>query len=115
MFNIALLGSGKVDGSRADPGERVISLALLGSVELDFASAPPPPEVQVLIINILGSAKVRVRPEQEVKLSGFALLGSRSVDPIEQAGADEFQLPLEITAFALLGSVSVRRGGEEEE
>lgn len=114
MFNVAIFGSGKVDGSRADPGERIISLSLLGSSELDFASAPPPPEVQVFIVNILGSANVMVRPDQEVKLSGFSLLAGREIDP-SQPSDDEFQLPLEITAFSLLGGLSVKRedGGKD--
>ncbi len=112
MFNVAIFSSGRVDGSRADPGERLTSLALLGGAELDFASAPAPPEVQVLILNLLGNTTVRVRPDQEVKLSGFVLLGGKTIDPM-RPGDDEFAFPLEITAFSLLGGVSVRRDSEE--
>ena len=112
MFNVAIFGTGRVDGSRADPGERLVSLSLFGGAELDFASAPAPPEVQVVILNLLGRTTVRVRPDQEVKLSGFALLGSKTVDP-PRPGEDDFALPLEVTAFSLLGGVSVSREDRE--
>lgn len=114
MFNVAILGSGKVDGSRAEPGERVVALCLLGSVNVDFATTPPPPEVRLLVVNILGGANVWIRPGQEVKVSGFNLLGGGSVDDEEPANRDEFQLPLEVTTYSLLGGVNVkRRNGEE--
>jgi hypothetical protein len=112
MFNVAILSTGKVDGSRADPGERLVSLSLLGGAELDFASAPTPPEVQVLIFNLLASTTVKVQPDQEVKLSGFGLFGSKTVDP-PRPGKDDFALPLEVTAFSLLGGVSVKREDTE--
>lgn len=112
MFNVAIFSRGKIDGSRADPGERLTSFSLFGGAELDFASAPAPPEVQVLILNLLGTTTVKVRPDQEVKLSGIGLLGSKTVDP-PRPGDDEFPLPLEITVFSLLGGVSVKRENRE--
>jgi hypothetical protein len=86
----------------------------MGSLEIDFASAPAPPEVQVFAVSILGSAKVMVRTDQEVKLSGFSLMGRRQVDPI-QPGGDDFQLPLEVTAFSLMGSVDLKREDRAED
>jgi hypothetical protein len=112
MFNVAILGGANVDGSKAEPGERVLSLSLLGGANLDFASKPPPPEVSIVAIAILGGINIRVRPEQEVKLSGFSLLGSRGVSP-PRGNPDEFALPLEVTAYSLLGSVNVNRPNGE--
>ncbi len=114
MFNVSLFGSGKVDGSRADPGERVIALSIMGGLEVDFASAPAPPEVQVFAVSIMGSAEVKVRKDQQVKLSGFSLMGRRQIDPLEPGG-DEFQLPLEVTAFSLMGRVDLKREGGAED
>lgn len=114
MFNVAILGSGKVDGSRAEPGERVIALCLLGSVNVDFATAPPPPEVSLLLVNILGGANVWVQPNQEVKVSGFNLLGGANIDKEEASAVrDDYRLPLEVTTYSLMGGVNVkRRNGE---
>jgi hypothetical protein len=113
MFNVAILGSGKVDGSRAEPGERVVALCLLGSVNIDFATTPPPPEVSLLLINILGGANVWIQPTQEVKVSGFNLLGGANVDQEKPGQRDDFQSPLAVTSYSLLGGVNLkRRNGE---
>jgi hypothetical protein len=101
-----------VDGSRIEPGERLVSLSLFGTVEFDFTAEPAPPEVRLVLFSIMGGHTVRVRPDQEVMLSGFTLMGSRSLDT-KRPGDDEFQLPLEVTAFSLMGKVSVKRDGEE--
>jgi len=113
MFNVAILGGVQVDGSKAEPGERVVSFSLLGGANVDFASTPPPPEVSVLDIAILGGVTIHVRPNQEVKLSGFSLLGGRGVSP-PRAPSDDYSLPLDVAAYSLLGGVNVVRPDEKE-
>lgn len=49
----------------------------LGSVEIDFASSPPLPEVDVLLLALLGGAHVNVRRDQGVNLTGVSILGGR--------------------------------------
>ena len=58
MLSLAIFGGNRVDGSMLDPGERVVALALLGGIDIDFASAPPPPGVEVVSIAVLGSVKI---------------------------------------------------------
>ena len=122
MFNVSIFGGGRVDGSTLDPGERVISLCLFGGVEMDFATYPPPPGVEVVLINIFGGANLKVRPEQVVKVSGLSLFGARHVEPIrelpspssmvvESEDDDGLLEPLEIMAYTLFGAVTVRRTG----
>ena len=125
MFDVAIFGSSKVDGSTVDPGEWVISLSLFGSSELDFASAPPAPAVELFIITLFGGARVRIRPEQEVRVSGFSLFGGRHIDPLRlppPAGLQphppdddaDYGEPLHISAYSLFGGVNVKRYEERK-
>jgi hypothetical protein len=126
MFDVAIFGSSKVDGSTVDPGEWVISLSLFGSSELDFASTPPAPAVEVFIFTLFGGARVKVRPEQEVRVSGFSLFGGRHIDPLRlspPAGlappghpddADDYSEPLHISAYSVFGGVNVKRFEERK-
>jgi len=122
MLSLAIFGSNRVDGSMIDPGERVVSLALFGGIEMDFSGAPPAPDIDVTIIAMFGGVNVRVHPRQAVRLSGFSLFGGRHVeprralaapDPRGQPAADDedFDFPLEIDAYAIFGGVNVKRVG----
>jgi hypothetical protein len=122
MFSIAIFGRNTVDGSMLEPGERVISLALFGGIELDFSAAPPPPAIDVIIIAVFGGTTVKVRPDEQVTLSGVSLFGARRMEPMRQSpradsaqpshpvgDTEGFPLPLEIAAFSLFGAVRVER------
>lgn len=119
MFNVAIFGGSKIDGGDLDPGERVISLALFGTAELDFASSPLAPGVDVTLIAIFGAASLKVRPQQQVRLSGFDLFGARHVEPLQlppsaaataaRSDDEDVDEPLEVTAFSLFGGVKVVR------
>jgi len=127
MFSVAIFGGNKVDGSRIDPGERVVALALFGGIDIDFVSAPPPPLTEVTVVTVFGGATLKVRPEQAVKMSGFSVFGGRSVAPRKQLPSaamvppslqdddDTSELPLDITAYAIFGGVSVKRENECED
>ena len=127
MFSGALFSGTRIDGSELEPGERVVALAFFGSVELNFVSAPPPPAVELVAIAIFGGVTVNVQPTHPVRLSGFSLFAGRDVEPRRRlpmpsasppatpSDSDEdFDLPLEITAYALFGGVSVKRPTESE-
>ena len=75
MFSLALLGGTKVDASTIDPDESLVSLALFGGAELDFTAVQDEPA-----ISIFGGSEVRVRPEQEVRLTGFSVFSGRQVE-----------------------------------
>ena len=122
MLSVAIFGGNRVDGGMIDPGERVFALSLFGGIDLDFASVPPPPLTEVVIIAVFGGATVRVRPDQEVRLTGFSVFGGRSVEPRRQllppekppppqSGHDdpESELPLDVVAYAIFGGVSIKR------
>ena len=122
MFSLAIFGANKVDGSTVEPGEAVTALALFGDIEVDFAATPPPPDAEVVMIAIFGGATLKVRPEQDVRVTGFSLFGDRRVDPRRQlepsAGFraapeapddEDVDFPLEVSGYAIFGGVSVKR------
>jgi hypothetical protein len=119
MFSVALFGSNTIDGGALEAGERVVSLALFGGMQLDFSGGPPPPALELVLLALFGGVKVKVRPAQDVRLSGFSLFGGRDIEPRRRLPApthsaptdadDDAELPLEIRAYALFGGVSVQR------
>jgi len=123
MFSLAIFGGNKIDGSELQPGERIVGLALFGSLEVDFPSAPAP-FVDVVLIALFGGVVVRVHPTQPVRMTGFSLFGGRGVEarrlPAQPAtapgaatgradDADDDELPLEIGAYAVFGGINVKR------
>jgi hypothetical protein len=123
MLSLAVFGGNRVDGSMLDPGERLTAIALFGGIDFDFASVPPPPAAEVVIVAVFGGASVKVRARQAVRLSGLSIFGGRSIDPARQiapptASASQLDddadldLPLEINAYALFGGVNVKRVDE---
>jgi hypothetical protein len=127
MLSLAIFGGTKVDSSMLDPGERIVALALFGGIELDFAAVPPPPAVDVLVFAVFGGVTIKVRPAQPVRLAGFSFFGGRDVDSLvplptvqttqtavfPRAGEDEIDLPLDISAYAIFGGMSVKRDAED--
>lgn len=109
MFSISIFGKEQVDGSKVTPGERITALALFGGVEVDLASSPPPPEVDVFLVALMGSAHLKVRRDQGVNLTGASIFGARKVEPGDSAEEGELGLPLNVAAFSIMGSVEVKR------
>ena len=123
MLSLAIFGGNHVDGSMLDPGERVVALALFGGIDIDFASAPPPPGVEVVSIAVLGGVSFKVRPRQPVRLSGVSIFGGRNVEPppLPSPAAppthdldDDIDLPLDIIAYAVFGGVNVERVDDQQ-
>ncbi len=128
MLSLAIFGGNKMDGSMVEPGERVVALCLFGGIHMDFVSYPPPPATEVIIVSVFGGANLKVRPEQDVRLFGFSFFGGRSIEPrrlpppahqqpatrVRDHDDEDFDLPLEITAYAIFGGVSVKREDRKE-
>jgi len=121
MLSLAIFSGNRVDGSSLEPGEPFIGVALFGGLEVDFSTMPAP-DVDVFVIAVFGGVTLRVRPNQQVRLSGFSLFGGRSVEPRRLPSPDsgtprptggddedEEELPLEINAYAVFGGVDVKR------
>src|SRR5262245_37842073 len=114
MLNLAIFGGSKLDGSSLEMDEPLTSLALFGGAELDFSAAPPPPDVAITAIAIFGGITVKVHPEQVVRLSGWSVFGGKSVEPQRrlpppEGGNEDFEEPLEITAYTVFGGLAVKR------
>jgi hypothetical protein len=113
MFSLTLLGGNRLDGSELEPGESLFCLVLFGGLELDFTSCAELPVADIVVVSLFGGATIKVRPEQHIRLSGFSLLGGRSVEPrrlpAPSNDAEPDDLPLELSAYALFGGVAVKR------
>ena len=124
MLSVAIFGGNRVDGSMLDPGERVIALALFGGIDFDFATLPPPPATEVVVVTMFGGATFKVRSRQPLRVTGLSIFGGRSVEPMRRLpqpgtlasppadGGDDLDLPLEINAYAVFGGVTVKRVDE---
>lgn len=109
MFSISIFGKEQVDGSKVTPGERITAVALFGGVEIDLASSPPPPEVDVLLVALMGSGQVKVRRDQGVNMTGASILGGRKMEPADSTEESELGLPLNIAAFSIMAGIEVKR------
>jgi hypothetical protein len=116
MLSVAIFGGHRIDGSMVDPGERIIALALFGGIDFDFASVPPPPLAEVLLVALFGGASFKVRAQQALRVRGLSFFGGRSIEPPRRLppapsaeDGDDLDLPIEINAYALFGGVSVKR------
>jgi hypothetical protein len=119
MFNLALFGGTKVDASTIDPDESLVSLALFGGTELDFTAVRDPPPLDVTVISVFGGTDIRVRPEQQVRITGFSLFGGRQVEPLRRltgaiAPDDDLPEPIEIAAYSVFGGMNVKRAAPVE-
>jgi hypothetical protein len=115
MLSLAIFGGNNLDGSELHPGEQVTALALFGGVEIDLTSRAEA-DIDLTCIAVFGAVNVKVRPEQAVRMTGFSLFGGRDVAPLQlpppasgATDADDFGLPLEVSAYAVFGGVSVER------
>jgi hypothetical protein len=119
MFNLALFGGSKLDASTVGADESLLSLALFGGAELDFTAVRDEPPLEVTVISVFGGTNVRVRPEQEVRVTGFTLFGGRQVEPLRRitgasSGDDDPPEPIEIAAYSVFGGMNVKRVAPSE-
>lgn len=72
---VALMG-GNSRGGRWRPSERVVAVAVMGGVELDFREAIMEPGVtEVVVLALMGGVEIIVPPEIEVHTGGLAVMG----------------------------------------
>jgi hypothetical protein len=120
MFRLAIFGAGKVDGSMLEPGERIFALQIFGGFEIDLTGAPS--DLEVVIVSIFGGAKVVVRADEDVVVSGLDLFGGRKVEPRRSRPSSfgseparqsrherDLPLPTDIFAYSLFGGIRVER------
>lgn len=109
MFNVSILGGSKLGTRPWKPGKKLWAVALLGGTLIDFRQAQlDENETEVVCISFLGGMGMIVPPDVPVSVSGFSLLGGRSVEGPEAGQA----LPasgkgLRVRAFAILGGVGI--------
>jgi hypothetical protein len=120
MVSLAIFSGNKIDGSMLHRGESFFGLALFGGLDLDLTSAPP--ELAVTVVAIFGGARVRVRPDEDVRCDGFSVFGGRRIDLRRRQTAanssessatisedEDAPLPLDILAYSMFGGVTVTR------
>lgn len=100
--------SGRARAGGWVPARRILGLAIMGGIDLDFREAQlPPGETRVTVMACMGGVDVVVPPGVRVETDGFALLGGfdDDVDPLEPVGPDA--PVIRISGFAIMGGVDV--------
>lgn len=88
-------------------GDGVEGYAVMGSAKLDLRREDLPRRVRVRAVAVMGDVSVLVPDGATVHLTGMSLMGDRSV----RLGAAQAGAPVvELSAFAVMGSVTVRSG-----
>jgi hypothetical protein len=104
---VAVLSGTKRKGRWIVP-ERLRTVAILGSVELDLTDAALARRaVTIEAYAVLGSVELRIPEGVRVILTGFAIAGSRECTLPDPADPDA--LTVHVHALALMGSVEVKR------
>jgi hypothetical protein len=84
-----------------------VSVSLIGGADLDLRDARlAAPEVTFTKVSLIGGVDLKVPRGVRVRVSGFSVLGGRSVkldDPVDPSAPT-----LNLRAFSLIGGVSVR-------
>jgi hypothetical protein len=85
---------------------RTVSVSLIGGTVLDLADAEfAAPEVEMVLVSLVGGVSVRVPRGVRVEVDGFGVIGGHSVDlPAPGPGAPVLRL----RCYSLIGGVSVR-------
>jgi hypothetical protein len=97
--------TGRVDG-------RIVGVGFLGNARIDLTYASLGEDgVQITAQAIIGAVDIVVPPDARVTMTGFPLLGSLS--PTRQPGPADGP-PVKVSAFALLGSVTIHRAEVKE-
>lgn len=110
MTDLALVGSAKSSKGPWHPARKVRSVAIFGSTELDFRQAQMPEGVtEVEQFSIFGSNSVIVTSDMPVTVTGFSLMGSRT---IKRSLAKQMPAPtaksLVVSGTSIFGKLSVK-------
>src|SRR5690242_4783291 len=86
---------------------KTVSVSLIGGADLDLRETRlAAPEVTLTKVSLIGGVDLKVPHGVRVRVSGFSLLGGRSIKLDEPA--DPAAPTLHVRAFSLIGGVSVR-------
>jgi hypothetical protein len=103
---IALLGGIRLAGRLRLPG-RLMHVALLGGMDLDFSDAEfTSAQVEIVKVSLLGGVRLVVPANVRVEVGGFALFGGKDIERRPESSAST-QI-VRVRAFGLIGGVRVR-------
>ena len=101
---VAVMSEDQLSGALA-PGQRVQGYAVMGKAVLDLRRDDLPRSVDVQVRSLMGEVEVMVPPGSAVHLSGFSLMGERTVHVGAGEGPD-----VHVDAVAVMGTVKVTVG-----
>jgi hypothetical protein len=103
--HLAIVGGLKRRG-KWRPAARMLHVAAVGGVNLDFAAADlTEPEIELTSVSLVGGASLTVPESLRVEVSGFSLVGGT-----RGAAAGTADGPvLRVRVFSLVGGVSIHK------
>ncbi len=107
--HVVPLGGLRLSGRLRLP-RRLLHIALLGGMDLDFSQAElSGPQLDVVKVSLLGGVSLVVPADVRVEVNGFVLLGGKDIERRpESAASDRI---VRVRAFGLVGGVRVRVAG----
>ena len=106
---LALLGGVRLAGRLRLP-RRLVHIALLGGMNLDFSGADfPAGQSEIVKVSLLGGVHLVVPADIRVEVGGFVLFGGKDIErrPESAAGTQIVR----VRAFGLIGGIRVRVAG----
>lgn len=101
---VAVMSDDRLSGALT-PGQDVRGYALMGRAVIDLRRGDLPDSVQVRVRALMGGVEVLVPAGADVHLSGFSLMGDRTVEVGASDGPS-----VHVDAVAVMGSVKVSHG-----
>lgn len=101
---VAVMSEDRLEGALT-PGQAVQGYAVMGKAVVDLRRDDLPRSVEVQVRSLMGEVEVRVPPGSAVHLSGFSVMGERTVQVGAGDGPD-----VHVDAVAVMGSVKVTVG-----
>jgi hypothetical protein len=105
-WSISLLGSVAHRGRWLVP-TRFLQIGLIGGTELDLGTASlASPDTTITVVTLVGGSDVRVPDHVNIEVSGFSVLGSKTIDRREASAPGAPLVRLKV--YSILGSTRVR-------
>jgi hypothetical protein len=120
VFHLSIFGRNSFDAAGLEPGEPLVAVSVFGALDLDLSEADVPTDADVTVLSVFGATRIRLRHDQPVRLRGFSVFGERRLQPALRiaerraeaappADAGPPDLPLDVAAFSVFGSLDVVR------
>ena len=107
MFKVAVFCESNFENRTWKPGERVMCVAVFGSMKMDFRQAQlETGATHVICINIFGATRFRVPEDIPVNTSGISIFGKTkdSGAAVKAAKSDHL---LDIACFNIFGTTTI--------